>query len=425
MSNGKSKSIEGRTVHVHAMTRASTRLLTAVLRSSGVNALITEPSDDLTLELGSAWSEGDECLPKKLTMGDYLKIIEADDFDPDTAAFFMPTAGGPCRFGQYANAIESMLKKRGMDDVMIVSPTSSNGYEGFGSGISTFRAAWLSLVTADILRKLLLKTRPYERVSGTTDRVYEESVADLERVFGEGGTSFGKRFDAVISALVETRERFRSVDADYVRGKPLVAVVGEIFCRHNRYSNDDTIRHLEAHGAEAWLADVAEWVLYTDWSRMDNVKRREGRLTREWLTTLVKLKFMKRDEHRLLAPFADDFRGYEEPENTGVLAEYAEPYLPIRGALGEMSLSLGRAGYCYDRGADGILDISPFSCMNGLVSEAVYPSFSRDHDDIPCRVFYFDGINTDLNRDIGIYMELVRGYMSRKNVERTYPAYFS
>ena len=92
---------------------------------------------------------------------------------------------------------------------------------------------------------------------------------------------------------------------------------------------------------------------------------------------------------------------------------------------GWRGLSLGRAGYCYDRGVDGILDISPFSCMNGIVSEAVYPSFSRDHHDIPCRVFYFDGVNTDLDRDIGIFMELVRGYMSRKHVKRTYPAYFS
>ncbi len=62
--------------------------------------------------------------------------------------------------------------------------------------------------------------------------------------------------------------------------------------------------------------------------------------------------------------------------------------------------------------------------MNGIVSEAVYPSFSRDHNDIPCRVFYFDGVNADLDRDIGIFMELVRGYMSRKQVERRYTPTF-
>ena len=62
--------------------------------------------------------------------------------------------------------------------------------------------------------------------------------------------------------------------------------------------------------------------------------------------------------------------------------------------------------------------------MNGIVSEAVYPSFSRDHDDIPCRVFYYDGVSRDMDRDIGIFMELVRGYMARKKVKRVYPPMF-
>lgn len=140
---------------------------------------------------------------------------------------------------------------------------------------------------------------------------------------------------------------------------------------------------------------------------------------------LTKLKqyIMRKDEHRFLHPFHDDFKGYEEPL-TEELARYSEPYLPIMGALGEMSLSMGKSVYSYYKGADGIVDISPFSCMNGIVSEAIYPSLAKDHNDIPCRVFYFDGVNVDMDRDIGIFMELVKGYSSRKKVERVYPDYF-
>ena len=133
---------------------------------------------------------------------------------------------------------------------------------------------------------------------------------------------------------------------------------------------------------------------------------------------------MKKDEHILLEPFHDDFVGYEEPSNTEIVIRYGQPYLPARGALGEMALSIGRTVYLYTKGVDGLVDISPFSCMNGIVSEAIYPSISKDHNNIPCRVFYFDGINLDLDRDIGIFMELVRGYMSRKKVGRHYPGIF-
>jgi hypothetical protein len=62
--------------------------------------------------------------------------------------------------------------------------------------------------------------------------------------------------------------------------------------------------------------------------------------------------------------------------------------------------------------------------MNGIVTEAVFPRISRDHDNIPIRNFFFDGTQTDLDRDVGIFMELVRTYKARKKIKRIYPAYF-
>ena len=68
--------------------------------------------------------------------------------------------------------------------------------------------------------------------------------------------------------------------------------------------------------------------------------------------------------------------GYEEPPIEEIL-ELAWPYLPTGGALGEMVLSVGKAAYLAKHGADGIIDISPFTCMNGIVSEAIYPKLSQ------------------------------------------------
>jgi predicted nucleotide-binding protein (sugar kinase/HSP70/actin superfamily) len=77
--------------------------------------------------------------------------------------------------------------------------------------------------------------------------------------------------------------------------------------------------------------------------------------------------------------------------------------------------------YLYRKGADGILDINPFSCMNGIVSEAVYPRLSRDCDGLPVRVLYFDGTRVDRRYELEIFMELVREYSSRKRMRRITP----
>jgi len=83
-----------------------------------------------------------------------------------------------------------------------------------------------------------------------------------------------------------------------------------------------------------------------------------------------------------------------------------------------MVLNIGRAIYLYEKGADGVVDISPFTCMNGIVSEALYPRVSRDHEGIPIRTFYFDGTQLDLDRDIGIFIELARNYKRKKSKKR-------
>ena len=50
------------------------------------------------------------------------------------------------------------------------------------------------------------------------------------------------------------------------------------------------------------------------------------------------------------------------------------------------------------------------------ITEAVYPRVSKDHDHIPIRVFYFDGTQSDLDRDVGIFLELAKTYKRRKKI---------
>ena len=113
-------------------------------------------------------------------------------------------------------------------------------------------------------------------------------------------------------------------------------------------------------------------------------RRAARRISKDNAYRFIKSKIMRRDEHALYGPFADDFVGYEEPDDVREVLEMSLPYLPYTGALGEMVLSSGKAIYLYGKGADGIIDISPFTCMNGIVTEAVYPSLAegpRQHAD--------------------------------------------
>ena len=185
--------------------------------------------------------------------------------------------------------------------------------------------------------------------------------------------------------------------------------MGEIFCRLNTFSNGDLIRRLEQHGAECWLAGVSEWILYTNADEIRRLKELEKIFSKKFLKAIVKRHILMKDEHALLKPFRKDLAGREECKVADLL-KLSMPYLPWHGALGEMTLSAAGVVYFKQKGCAGAVDISPFTCMNGIVSEAVYPKVSKDLGIFPIKVFYFDGTSSNLDRDIEIFLELARNY---------------
>ena len=52
----------------------------------------------------------------------------------------MPTADGPCRFGQYAPYLRKVLRDIGLEDVMVFSPTSRDGYQDMGDQVNELHA---------------------------------------------------------------------------------------------------------------------------------------------------------------------------------------------------------------------------------------------------------------------------------------------
>src|SRR5512137_2073201 len=179
----REQSIKGRKVYIPQMSKGGAIAFAAAFRSVGIDAQVCPDSDPRTLELGGRHTSGEECLPARVTLGNFLKIVEQTGFVPEKTAFFMPTADGPCRFGQYAPYIKKVLRDIGLEEVMVFSPSSRDGYSGIGEQVNELmRNALRALVSSDALRKMLHRTRPYEVSKGDTDAVFQRSLSSVEKV---------------------------------------------------------------------------------------------------------------------------------------------------------------------------------------------------------------------------------------------------
>ena len=411
--------LSGRTLFIPQMYSGSGHLLCAAFRALGVDARPSPDSDARTRELAAKYCNGDECYPQIVALGDFLKIVELPDFEPDKAAFFLPQTAGPCRFGQYHVLFKSVLKRLGLEETYVVSPSCEDGYKGLGrNGPEIMHYLWWAIVTGDLLLKSLHRTRPYERKAGMSDAVYAECISDASATIARREYRGKTKYADLRKCLSRCLARFAAVDLEQRGHRLLIGVSGEIFCRLNTFVNEDLVRKIEKSGGEVWITDVAEWVNYCNLWEMEEIRSFGNRYSTRMLNAWLVDRAQRKEEHEMAAIFSELCAGKEEPESVSEIVELGTRYLEPHAGLGEMILNLGRAVWLHRKGADGMIDISPFSCMNGIISESIYPNVSDDLDGMPIRTFYFDGTQSNLDEDVAIFMEMATYYSHNKNSRR-------
>ena len=360
------------TDHAHA--------LAAAFRSCGVDTEVLPESDDETVRIGREHSSGRECYPLALTTGDMIKATRRPGFDPDRSAFFMPAGKGPCRFGQYNRYHRQVLDKMGLDRVQIVSPMQDESlHDDFRMLDNNFVLLfWRGVFAVDMLQKALWEYRPYEKQQGQTDRVYQTA---LHRV----AAAIERRAD-LLPVLREVYEDFSGIQIAE-RTRPVIGVVGEIYIRSNRFSNEDVVRQIEKLGGEAWVAPISEWILYVNTtSKASAMMNRSWRaLLKAYLTGWVQ----HNDERRLLSGFNGNLRSLHEPSIEQTLRT-ARPYIH-HSFEGEAVLSVGKAIDYINRGVSGLVNVMPFTCMPGTIASAVLKRVREDHSNIPLLNIAYEG----------------------------------
>ncbi|MBM4322997.1 MAG: CoA activase [Deltaproteobacteria bacterium] len=378
----------------------------AAFHACGVEAEVIPESNEETLYWGRKLTSGKECYPCILTTGDMVKTVKDPNFDHEKAAFFMPSGNGPCRFGQYHRFHRLVLDDLGFHHVPIYAPNQDETlYNDLGIMGSQFsRLAWQGIVAVDLLMKKLLETRPYEKEKGRGNQIYAES---LNRVCEAIRTGNDLR-----EVLHRSLESFAKVEVESPGTKPLIGIVGEIYVRLNRFSNEEVVRKIEQFGGEAWMAPMTEWVLYV------NTISKKRSLQKKSFSNLLKVfltdYYQKKDEHHLEKVFKHHLRNFGEPK-TRAIFKRAKPYIDS-SFEGEAILSIGKSIDFAKRGASGIINIMPFTCMPGTIVSALLKRYQEEHNNIPILNMAYDGQEqTNTLTRLEAFMHQAREFQIRKS----------
>ncbi len=394
---------EKRTLYIPYMCDHAYALKAAFI-SSNIPAEVMPETNMESLYWGRKFTTGKECYPCIITTGDMIRLITSKDFNPERSAFFMPGAGGGCRFGYYNILQRIILDELGYSHIPIYSPHQTDSFfADLGEKVGTdfYRKAWNGIVAVDLLYKALRETKPYELNEGETEKTYKEHLSRVVNAIVKG--------QDLVPVLKKARSDFEKIPQDR-QIRPVIGIVGEIFVRWHRFSNNYIVDTLESLGAEVWVAPFFEWILYI------NVINKEDAIEEKNVLELARIfladKISRKDENRLVSVWDGFLRSAHEPtpeENIKTGSVYVDP-----SYRGEAILSLGKAVDFYRSGLSGIINVMPFTCMPGTTVNALLKRLKQDCNGIPILNVAYDGLDMSNNLPrLEAFVHQCKQYMER------------
>lgn len=314
-------------------------VLASLVRSLGGEVIVPPYTSQKTLSLGAQHSPEAVCLPYKLLLGNYIEAIEKG-----AEALFMISSPGICRLGEYgkgiANAIEDLGYKvkivnvdfyKGKFFEMADKLTEVTGNRNLLDLIKAIYLAVKKVIILDDLDTLLSYYRAREINPGETERTYYRHLKKVD---------MSTNLKELKKAYNDIVDEFDKIEIDPDKDVLVVELTGEIFMVLDPFSNQHLERELGKLG----------------------VQTRRNLAVSDWVKTALMPKWLRKNDTHLERAW-----------------KFAKPYL-TRDIGGDALESVGDVAHLSKSEADGIIHISPFTCMPEIMAQNIFPSIRRDND---------------------------------------------
>jgi predicted nucleotide-binding protein (sugar kinase/HSP70/actin superfamily) len=370
-------------------------VIAAAMNVSGAQATVLPESDEQVLLYSNQVTSGTECLPFRVTLGDFIKFCRESGTDLSKYEGFMAGSYGPCRLGKYVVEQQQILRQLGYD-LPVRTSVSNNAYRDLNLEPGFERLAWNCIVAVDGLHRLLWRARPYEREKGSADLLFDQFLRRIaERV---------SRKESFYDILQQATAEFKRLADPDLPPRPLVGINGEIYLRSNRFSNCDLVRVCEDAGLEVIVSPVGEWIKYTAHRNLEDAIK--DRKIKKILSSYLKKLIQGRDEHRVSSYYREMLDG-REPSTAAILAK-SDLYLSSRCGS-EAVLSIGSGVEWMESPVfAGVISVMPHGCMPGGIVAAMADTFSTAYKKPWISLTYDGFLETNNAARINNFAELIK-----------------
>ena len=308
----------------------------AALRIIGCEPFVEPYTSKKALSLGTKHAPEAICLPYKLILGNFIEAIEGG-----TDYVAMITSPGCCRLGEYGKCIENALHDLGYQ-TKYLELQLYDGLKGMynflkeASGKNNpllfsraILIAILKVFMLDDLESQLSYYRAREINHGDAEKHYLKALKYID----EQDTLLGLK-----KAKKQVLDEMKKIEINPKKEVLYVDITGEIYVVNDEFSNQNIEKELGRMGVQV----------------------RRSLTVSSFLKDAIIPKIFRKGETHLQR--AD---------------RLAKPYL-MRDIGGDALECVSDVAYANERGIDGIIHLSPFTCMPEIMSQNIFPSMRED-----------------------------------------------
>lgn len=326
-------------------------------RKAGYNIEVLPAVDKSAIEEGLRYVNNDACYPAIIVIGQLIKALKSGKYDLAKTSVILTQTGGGCRATNYIAFIKKALYDAGMERVPVISLNFS-GLEkspGFKLTLPMFHNLMMGLVYGDLLMRVLFRVRPYEKIAGSANKLYDYWVDRIQKSLELGDR---KEFKNNIYEIVEDFDRFE-IDEKLV--KPRVGIVGEILVKFHPTANNNIVELLESEGAEAVVPDLIDFFLYSAFDHKIMYQLLSGSFKQmvngDFFTMVI--EFYRKDMKKAL----ERSQRFEAPKRIEEIARGAKKHLSLANQTGEGWFLTGEMVELIESGVNNIVCLQPFACL--------------------------------------------------------------
>ncbi|KNF07945.1 hypothetical protein CLPU_11c01140 [Gottschalkia purinilytica] len=343
-------------------------------KKAGYNIEILPSVDKEAIDEGLKYVHNDACYPSIITIGQIMKALNSGKYDLDNTSVIISQTGGGCRATNYIAFLRKSLKDANMGHVPVIS-LNAVGLEknpGFKITIPMLNNLMMGLVYGDLLMRVLYRVRPYEKVRGSANKLYDYWVKKCKESLEHGSR---RDFKENIYNIVKD---FDNLEIDETIIKPKIGIVGEILVKYHPVANNNIVDLLEKEGAEVVVPDLTDFLLYSAFDNKTKYKELSGSYKSNLAggLAITAIEHYRKDMKKALT----ESNRFEAPVSIEELAEKASKHLSLCHQTGEGWFLIGEMVELLQTGVNNIACLQPFACLpNHIVGKGMIKELKRHY----------------------------------------------